>query len=89
MKLKIFLFWLVATAIAPIVLQIPVVGNYIVLITVVGPIVLLLGYVLNHWVEHGPPPPSYTRYDIDKARDEGHSEGHAAGYHEGRNHGPY
>ena len=40
MKLKIFLFWIVATGLAPIVLQIPVVGEYIVFITVLGPMVL-------------------------------------------------
>jgi hypothetical protein len=40
MKLKIFLFWIVATVLAPIVLKIPVVGEYIVLITVLGPMVL-------------------------------------------------
>lgn len=40
MKLKIFLFWLASTLFAPFLLQIPVVGNWIVAATVIGPMVL-------------------------------------------------
>ncbi|MGC9215813.1 hypothetical protein [Acidithiobacillus sp.] len=81
MKLKIFLLWLVAIALSPILLQIPEVGSVIVLVTVVGPVLLFFGFILVDAMEKGYTPTGYTEYDIDKARDEG--------YQQGRRHGPY
>lgn len=82
MKLKIFLFWILAMALSPLILEIPVVGYWIVLATVAGPAALGMAYLTFAGFFDGGP--TITKSDLDAAR----RAGYQSGYHNGRNN-PY
>jgi len=80
MKLKIFLFWILAMVLAPILLSIPVVGHWVVLVTVLGPILLGFFYVFMEDDINGNWGRS-SQSDILAAK----RSGYLSGYHDGRN----
>ena len=81
-KLKIFLFWILAMTLSPLILEIPVVGFWIVLVTVAGPAAFGVAYLTFAGAFSGGP--TITKFDLDAAR----RQGYQRGYHNGRNN-PY
>ena len=83
MKLKILLFWILAMALSPLILEIPVVGFWIVLVTVAGPAAFGVAYLTFAGAFSGGP--TITKSDLDAAR----RAGYQSGYHDGRNRDSY
>jgi|GEM_PF-5572442 hypothetical protein len=85
MKLKIFLIWLVAIFTSPLYMNIPVIGNWMLGIFVLGPVALWF----LRWFIFAPASASelsgYSHWDIQKAREEGRQQGYNNGYNNGRN----
>lgn len=79
-KLKIFIFWILAMAFSPITLAIPFIGTDLVYLIVIGPVVMgaLYFMLVPHKADFsGLAFKGYSASDMARARSEG--------YHQGRN----